>query len=209
MTPAPHADAEDPAPAAPLRLVPHMGEHEFAIFDRILGKSTVYLEYGSGGSTAHAAQRGVPTIVSVESDPAWAGKVRQATAGSASDITVHVCDIGEVARWGRPKDKAHYTQFHRYATLPWQQLRERGQVPDLVLVDGRFRVASFLYSLLCAAPDTRLLFDDYADRPQYHVVEQFCPLRRMHGRMALFRRPQQLDLPPLVESFARYSVITE
>jgi hypothetical protein len=45
---------------------------------------------------------------------------------------------------------------------PWR----RGAVkPDLVLIDGRFRLACFLHPLLAAAPGTPILFDDYTNRP--------------------------------------------
>ena len=33
-----------------------------------------------------------------------------------------------------------------------------------------------------------MLIDDYADRPNYHVVERFAELERMVGRMAVFKK---------------------
>ena len=73
---------------------------------------------------------------------------------------------------------------------PWRH----GPVkPDLVLIDGRFRVACFLHSLLAADAGTPLLFDDYTNRPHYHLVEEFCPIAQSEGRQALFRVPEELD----------------
>ena len=65
--------------------------------------------------------------------------------------------------------------------------------PDLVLIDGRFRVACFLHSRLAAEAGTPSLFDDYTNRPQYHLVEEFCPNEQTEGREALFRLPVKLD----------------
>jgi len=48
-------------------------------------------------------------------------------------------------------------------------------------------------SLLAAAPDTPLLFDDYTNRPHYHLVKEFCPIEQSEGRQALFRVPTELD----------------
>lgn len=49
------------------------------------------------------------------------------------------------------------------------------------MIDGRFRVACFLYSLLCAETGTVILFDDYSLRFRYHLVEDFCPKVESHG----------------------------
>jgi hypothetical protein len=44
--------------------------------------------------------------------------------------------------------------------------------PELILIDGRFRVGSFLTSYQRAIPGTIILFDDYYSRPEYHFVEK-------------------------------------
>jgi hypothetical protein len=43
------------------------------------------------------------------------------------------------------------------------------------------------------APGTHLLFDDYTDRPEYHLVEEFIKPVQTCGRQALFTIPEQLD----------------
>ena len=65
--------------------------------------------------------------------------------------------------------------------------------PDLALIDGRFRVACFLHSMLAAEAGTPLLFDEYTNRPRYHLVEEFCPIEQSEGRQELFRVPAELD----------------
>ena len=73
--------------------------------------------------------------------------------------------------------------WRRYAELPFEG---GGFTPDLILVDGRFRVACALVTTreLRHLPGTTLLIDDYAGRPHYHEVERFAELLAMHGRMA-------------------------
>lgn len=51
----------------------------------------------------------------------------------------------------------------------------------MVLVVGRFRVACFVYSLLCAQTRTIILFDDYANREHYHAVEEFSRPRHIRS----------------------------
>ena len=41
---------------------------------------------------------------------------------------------------------------------------------DLVLVDGRFRVACSLKCFAIIKPDCLIAFDDFLKRPQYHIV---------------------------------------
>jgi hypothetical protein len=64
------------------------------------------------------------------------------------------------------------------------------------LIDGRFRVACVLESLLHLGPNTtcNILVDDYAGRPHYKSIEEFGDLVAMHGRMAHFRRSPGLDV---------------
>ena len=94
------------------------------------------------------------------------------------------------ASWGYPSTYRHRHRFRNYVHSPWQHSPVK---PDLVLIDGRFRVACFLHSLLTAEAGTPILFDDYTNRPHYHLVEEFCPIEQTEGRQALFRVPEELD----------------
>ena len=58
--------------------------------------------------------------------------------------------------------------------------------PDLVLIDGRFRVASFLTSLRECKVGTKIIFDDYEFRAHYHIVEDFIKPDRIFGPQAIF-----------------------
>ena len=62
--------------------------------------------------------------------------------------------------------------------------------PDLVLIDGRFRVFCFLTSVNLAPVGTKILFDDYTNRPFFHVAEEFCEKIETFGRQALFEVSQ-------------------
>ena len=114
-------------------------------------------------------------------------------------------DLGEIAAWGYPTTYRHRNRFHDYVVSPWRH----GVKPDLVLIDGRFRVASFLHSLLTAEPGTRLIFDDYNNRPHYHLVEEFCPVKEREGRQALFLVPDQLERPAIVAEEERFLYVRD
>lgn len=186
--------------------MPLLQPQGLALFQECLARSRVYLEYGCGGSTVQAAAIGARTIYSVDTDKRWLEQGLQALRGTGSAVVLIHCDLGPVLEWGYPASTQKIKEFHTYAALPWGAAQSARQAPDLVLVDGRFRVASFLYSLACAQAGTTILFDDYADRPHYHVVEEFCQPRAFAGRMARFQAGPIADPLALLRRFAQYSI---
>ena len=48
------------------------------------------------------------------------------------------------------------------------------------MIDGRFRVASFLTTLKKSKKGTKIIFDDYKSRSQYHVVEKIIKPKKMY-----------------------------
>jgi hypothetical protein len=166
------------------------------------GAARVILEYGAGGSTVLAASLGA-RVFSVETDPAWIVNVEKwlAANGVADRVTLHHADIGRTTRWGRPKKarRRHWARYLRYPRSVWN--RPDFEQPDLILVDGRFRVASFLCAMTRIRRPTRLLFDDWLTRPDYHVVERFQRPALIVDRMAVFDlQPQRLSLRDWIDT---------
>ena len=186
---------------------PFLDEQGDACFRSIIAYSKCYLEYGSGGSTIYAcAQANVPVVLSVDTDKNWIEKVRHSVAGTRSNLLIDHCDIGEVGAWGKPVSNERIADYWTYMGTPWRRASQHGCVPDLVLIDGRFRVASFLFSLLSAREGTAILFDDYMCRPYYSLVERFCPLKESHGRMGVFIAHKNYSVSELCEVMAQYSI---
>ena len=148
--------------------------------------AAVILEYGSGGSTLLAAQLGKPCL-SVESDANWARMLNEKLAqdfdGAATAEAFHV-DIGPTKAWGYPKNPQHWAQYWKYPIAVWNA--PDFQAPDTVLIDGRMRAACFATVMMNVVTETRVLFDDYTNRPEYHCVEQYLSPDRTVGRMAQF-----------------------
>jgi hypothetical protein len=178
---------------------PHFDSESTAYFREQIAKARNYLEYGSGGSTILANQV-VTNLVSVESDANFLGDVRRKLEEHerrAMIKLIHV-NIGLTEDWGMPvftkPTRRRLRRWEEYAKAPWRYFRTIGQQPDLVLVDGRFRVACVLESLLSLSPlsATQILLDDYVGRPHYDVVEQFADIE-LAGRMAILRPRKLLD----------------
>lgn len=157
-----------------------------------LGRIDTYLEFGAGASTLLAADAGVRSV-SIESDRAYAWAVERALPRSVADNRIVHVDIGMTEDWGYPlwiwPTARRRRLWARYPQAGIDAVRTFERFPDLVLVDGRFRVACCLAIARAAAAansSTRLLFDDYALRDHYWIVEQELGKPRLIGRAALF-----------------------
>ncbi|SEH80768.1 glycosyltransferase family 2 protein [Paracoccus alkenifer] len=162
----------------------------------------VVLEYGSGGSTFLALDAGVGFVASVESDAQWALGIGAALSARFAQgrFLVHHADIGPTKAWGQPADRSGFRRYHLYATEIWDHPQFRH--PDVVLIDGRFRVACFLTTMIrCTRPVT-VLFDDYIDRHSYHWIEELFPVQDMAGRMARFTVAPRALPPEYLTRFA-------
>lgn len=157
----------------------------------------VILEYGSGGSTVIAAELAGKTVFSVESDPKWLADMVAYFAAHPPAATLHLHhgDIGPAKEWGYPVSDSSFRLWHNYPNSVWD--RADFQHPDLVLIDGRFRMACFLTTLFRATSPVTVLFDDYLDRKSYHKIEDLVRPVAMIGRMA------QFDLTPMIIPPAR------
>lgn len=181
-------------------------EREADLVRESYSKAKCVLEYGSGGSTHLAMQLKVPHVFSVESDLKWAQELDKALKAEfpSQHCVVHHVDIGKTVKWGRPANNSGFTRYHRYPTDVWD--REDFVYPDVVLIDGRFRVACFLTVMLRAKNPVTVLFDDYIDREEYHWIEDHVSPVDLVGRMARFEilpRPFPVDdLTRIAGSFA-------
>lgn len=166
--------------------LPSMPEEEISLLSEAYRDARVILEYGSGGSTRMAADMQGKYIMSVESDYKWARALHTELASrrTASPVSLHYVDIGVTGPWGRVIDDEGWREYHRYPNSIWEAPYFRE--PDVVLIDGRFRVACLLTVMMRCTRPTRVLFDDYGDRPKYWMVEALIAPRGRMGRMAEF-----------------------
>ena len=88
------------------------------------------------------------------------------------------------------------------AITPWNTMDAHGVNPDFVFIDGRWRKACFLSSLLFCKSSMMILWDDYADRPQYHIFDEIIKPVEMIGRSALYEiSPKSYDAAEIIKKF--------
>ena len=83
------------------------------------------------------------------------------------------------------------------------------KLPELVLIDGRFRVASFLTCLIYGRPGTEIFFDDYVGRQYYHIVEELIRPLATSGRQGYFVIPEDLDKNKALEFLDKFMYVMD
>lgn len=177
---------------------------DYGLFVEAMSACTVYAEYGCGASTVWCANNTTVPIIAVDSSAEWIARVRDRSERRDGLNTVHV-DLGELGDWGRPVGYDRRSAFSDYIGAPWTYEIN----PDLILVDGRFRVACFLQSLVNAAEGSTILFDDYTERRQYHVVEEFAERVAACGTMAKFVVPAKLDRDAIAQEIKAFTYVMD
>lgn len=168
-------------------LPPHMDPDTLKFFLDSVKNASVYVEYGCGGSTAAAFRMSSAKIICVDSDKWWIDMVYNFMPGDTSRVEACHVDLGRVTNWGHPTNAN--TDGSAYCSWPWTRTKKA----DLVLIDGRFRVASFMKTLLEAEPGATVIFEDYIGRPFYKAAEKVLGPSQRVGRSAIFVVPQTLD----------------
>ena len=176
-------------------MLPAMSKDRIQILTENLMNSKVYLEFGMGGSTVLATRVGVPYIFSVDSSLEWLGNITKEVSkiSNRSKIKLLHSDLGRIGDWGHPIGQEKISNWPTYYSGPWQVIQTSGISPDLVLIDGRFRVACFLYSILNLNPGSTIIWDDYLPRPEYHIIESILRPHQYVDSMAIFKITEPID----------------
>ena len=173
-----------------------MTDGEIAVVRECFSKANSLVEFGSGGSTLLAVRSAsLRRIWSVESDPAWVAKLRAdadiAAAEASGRLRLRHADIGAVGGFGYPRDEAKRDAWPGYYESVWDDAD--AVETDLVLVDGRFRVACALEAMARCRPHAVMLFHDFWNRPPYHPVLAFADWLGSCDSLAILRRKPAFD----------------
>ncbi len=172
-----------------------MPEKERELFLSYLHRDTThfYYEFGSGGSTAAAiAAPNVQKIVSMESDTAFYESTAAALVSEKCERVL--VEVGCRNNWGNP-EKGYD------GSLYFTHIDSLSEVPDLILVDGRWRVACALHAWQKMGAESVLLFDDFVGRQFYYVVLPYFETLQTVGRIVVLKKRDNVMPPPELVSF--------
>ena len=140
------------------------------MFYSFLEKASVYFEYGSGGSTYQASLRdNIKKIYTVESDKQWLYILNYKITKPNINYIFNEMDT-QPNNWGNPGKNATLEQRLNYSSQLGKLTKDEQKCIDLILIDGRFRVASCLKAHGLISDKCLIAFDDFLDREEYHEV---------------------------------------
>jgi hypothetical protein len=173
-----------------------MTAEELDILHDQMNSSARYLEFGAGSSTLYAAGvSSIRQIDSVESSESFIDlnlKPNPVISEALTDgkLLFHVIDIGKTWFWGYPSGFCKRHQWPHYSSGIFSRTSEH----DLVLIDGRFRVACALNCILNTPPDCKIIIHDFWNRPKYHIVLNFLKTKARADTLGLFSKRENIDL---------------
>lgn len=144
-------------------------------------KSVKYFEFGSGSSTVRACNNpNVSSVTSVESDADFIEKIKQ----SKLSVTPNFIHINfKCKQWGYPVDPSPSPLWELYSNC----ISQTEEKYNIILNDGRFRVACASSSYLHLENDGYLIVHDY-QRKCYKIIETLYEVVDSVDRLYIFKR---------------------
>lgn len=158
-----------------------------------------YLEYGAGESTVLASySKSIKNIDSIETVSYWVNHVNSKINKDNKEIKIHYIDINSnINYYAYPIDESKKENW------PLYQQSSKDKNFDLCLVDGRFRVATFLNCCINAPIDCCLIIHDY-QREYYHDVENIIKKHNQTDNLAVFYKKKQINYSKTLDLIEKY-----
>jgi hypothetical protein len=193
-----------------------MTENEQTIFTQYVKNAKLYLEFGLGGSTIAALKNGGGKVYSVESSKDWIQymekkyKIISLSKKSERLCLIHA-DIGNTRNGGYPiisNNENNFDCFLNYSKKIFEDYPETKNA-DVVLVDGRFRIACCLSVLLENKNNPVIMFHDFWLRPQYHAVKKFIEIIDRVDSMMVCKKKDNISNAEILNVFDNFKYVSE
>ena len=174
-----------------------LANNDKKLFYKYLDKINVYFEYGSGGSTYQASiRKNIKIIYSVESDIIWKEKLKQIITHPNINYIYNEMNT-QVNNLGYPGKNATDIQKQNYSNQITKLSKEEQNNIDLILIDGRFRVACCLKCYDIIKDDCLIAFDDFLNRPHYHIVLEYFDIieKTNDNRVVILKKKKNVNIP--------------
>ena len=178
---------------------------EVKLLNKYSNDAEVYFEYGSGGSTFEGLKKeNIRKVYSVENSRSWLDDYMylfQFIRKNEKDgrLEMIYVDTGGTLDWGYPIDKNQdYSRYPEAFTKKTEY-----QEADVILVDGRYRVACMLQVLLHAKENAVILLHDVF-RPAYQEVYQFFDVIEREDELSVFKVKKGADTDKAAAMYEKY-----
>jgi len=176
-----------------------MKEDEIKMFEDVVRNCGFYFEFGCGGSTFRACELGAKKIVSVESQKMWIDEIKQYEQVKVHpDITFLAIDIN-AGDMGRPINNTKQNNFPLYSSAI-----DNYKNIDVVLVDGRFRVACACKAVINRVQS--ILIHDFTNRAHYHDILPYIEIIKQTGTLIQARPKSDINMQDLEKLYENYKL---
>jgi len=187
-----------------MRIIMHKPEIRF--FRKTLEDAEVYFEFGLGGSTVLAANEysNIKKIAGIDSKKQWRDRVLN-NIQEKDKVDLRYIEMGECTKKGTPLVK----NLEIWTKYP-ESIHEFDILPDLVLVDGRWRMACLIQTILLSRKlgfNPKILLHD-ALRPHYKEVGDLCEKIGEEKTLILLEQKKSVKTAILEEKYDHYKHLT-
>lgn len=177
---------------------PSFSSNDKQMFYKYLNKSKVYFEYGAGGSTYQASIRtNITKIYSVESCKEWIALLQEKI--KTNNVIFFYNEMNtQPNTWGHPGLNSTQQQLINYSDHLANLSDIEQKNINLLLIDGRFRVACCLKCFKYINSDCFVCFDDFFNRPEYHIILQYFDIveKTSDNVMAVLQKKKNIPFIP-------------
>lgn len=170
--------------------------------------SKIFLEFGSGNTTIIAEENKL-NYYSIESDKNFFTYLKKNGVKK-----IHFYSLGYVEFYSYPLLKSslfknyYKSKAKKYASDIFNKLNKDFIFPDLIMVDGRYRVLCMLnifkFLKINKLFETCVILDDYSKRDYYNEIQNFFKIS-LSGRMAVCFINENKSLSDLDNLIEKYS----
>ena len=198
---------------------PYMNNDEIVLLEKYYRNSKNYFEFGAGGSTCCAIKNNIENIVSVETDNYWVSQLKKDPLVSnklnKKKLKIHMFPLNfewtKAISWNSNHKEylkiCDKSNWHNYSKI----IRKCDLKLDLVLVDGRFRVASTLETIKKVDNNCFILIHDYRQPNNthrgYEFVEKYLDIIEHVDSLYVFKKKQNINLDEIEKDLEIYNVI--
>ena len=167
---------------------PHLINEELTAFLSLLTKDTIYFETGSGCSSIIAKYYAKKTYA-VEGCKKY---YEIGVKNGLKDVLLFNDLKPDNPSWSFPGKKSNLNDWKKYF-----QAYKKEYNADVILIDGRFKVATAMNIFDKIRDDTIILLHEYFDRPSYFILEKYYDYVYHWGSLFCFVKKKNIKEIPL------------
>lgn len=188
-----------------------MHDDEKELFKKYIKNSINYLEFGLGGSTIFSLINSNANVTSVDTNQDWISfmtSYKFIKNNLNKRLRIHYIDIGPTKSWGYPVNENNNENFYKFSSEIFNITDP--SIYDLILIDGRFRIACTLQSILNCHKNNNLkiLIHDYSFRDEYKIVERYLTIDEFTNSLYVFSIKKSIDIEKLKKDYELNKNIT-